>query len=322
MADRERNLPVGCGYGLLGLCCDACLYGPCRISPFDAPDSRTPCGGDRDWITAHNLKERVLLESLQAMAAFRRALERGPGPDSRIEPKCMEGMRRLLTPSSRKPSPLLDALYPEAAFPSLHALGFPSGSWMAELQDAAALGPPAKGNPEAILTDAIRLAAMALAAKALAQQLSSPAPEEIDILLPDTPSPFLLLIGDEDGLPDEGRGALMEQIDAACGRVARVCRLPRVSLVPAVARRVYARWGIPVSMTGSIAVVCSSALMPGLGALAAGFSLLPLPGYPIQGSPLVERFFTRDLKRRLGHAYLAVPPREDPCEALVRSLAS
>lgn len=320
MADREANHPVGCGYGLLGLCCHACLHGPCRRSPFDDSAGATLCRDDSDWIVASNLMERVALESLHAMAAFRNVLERGPGPGSRIEAGRLQEMKRLLSPFSREPSPLLQALYPEAAFPSLHTLGFPEGSWMAELQDATTVRPPAKRDPEAILTDALRLSAIALAAKALTRGLTGPTPEEIDIALPDPPSPFLLLIDHKDGLPDDGRGALMDRIDADCGKGVRIHRLPDVALLPSFARRVYARWGIPLSMTGSFAVLFSSSLIPGLGALAAGFSLLPFPGYPIQGSPAVEKFFTQDLKHQFGHAYLRVPPREDPCEAIMRSL--
>ncbi|MEW6334749.1 MAG: hypothetical protein AB1558_10800, partial [Thermodesulfobacteriota bacterium] len=96
-ADREGNHPVGCGYGLLGLCCDACLHGPCRISPFDEPGSVTLCGEGGDWIVANNLMERVSQESLHAMAAFRNALERGPAPGSRIEAGRLEAMKRLLS---------------------------------------------------------------------------------------------------------------------------------------------------------------------------------------------------------------------------------
>jgi hypothetical protein len=85
---------------------------------------------------------------------------------------------------------------------------------------------------------------------------------------------------------------------------------------------VFEKWGIPLSMTKSIAVVFSSSMIPGLGALALGFSLLSLPGYPIHGSPLVEKTLTQDLKRKFGHAYLTVPPREDPSEAVLRSFRS
>ncbi len=140
MADQKGVRPVACGYGLLGLCCDSCLQGPCRRSPFDEAGSGESCGEDSDWIVANNLMERVALESLQAMAAFREALERASGLEG-IEASRLEEMRLFLSPFSRGPSALLEAIYPERAFPTLHALGFPQGSWMAALLDAADRAP-------------------------------------------------------------------------------------------------------------------------------------------------------------------------------------
>ncbi|MDP1989609.1 MAG: hypothetical protein Q8K00_01195 [Syntrophales bacterium] len=322
MADQEGVRPVGCGYGLLGLCCVSCLRGPCRRSPFDDAGSGVFCGEDSDWIVAHNIMQRVSLESLQMMAAFRNDLEQASNPGSRIEASRLEEMRLFLSPFTRGPSPLLEPIYPERAFPTLHALGFPQGSWIATLLDAMTERPPARRDPEAILADALRLSAMALAVEGLTQELAGLPPEESDVALPDSPSPLLLLISDEGGLQDDGRDALMKKIDTACGKEARIYRLPHVTLLPSFARSVFTKWGIPISMTTSIAVVFSSSMIRGLGALALGFSSVSFPGYPIQGSPLVENYLTQDLKRQFGHAYLTVPPREDPCETILRSLRS
>ncbi len=322
MTDQEGVRPVGCGYGLLGLCCVSCLRGPCRRSPFDGAGSGNFCGGDSDWIVMNNIMQRVALESLQAMAAFRNTLERGAGPGGRIEASRLEEMKLFLSSFFRGPNALLEAIYPERAFPSLHALGFPRGSWLTALLDAAAGRPPARRDPEAILTDALRLSAMALAAEAQSWETAGSTPEEIDIALPDSPSPLLLLLSDGGDLQDDGREALMKEIETACRKEARIYRLPHVALLPSFARRVSTKWGIPVSMTRSIAVVFSSSMIRGLAALALGFSLVPFPGYPIQGSPLVEKYLTQDLKKKFGHAYLTVPPREEPCEAILRSLSS
>ena len=66
-------------------------------------------------------------------------------------------------------------------------------------------------SPEAILIDALCLSAMALAAEALSRELAGSPPDEIDVALPDSPSPLLLLISDEGGLQDEGREAIDEE---------------------------------------------------------------------------------------------------------------
>ena len=168
---------------------------------------------------------------------------------------------------------MLEALYPEQAFPSLHALGFPGGSWMTELLDAAAGRPPARREPEAILADALRLSAIALAAEALSRELAGPAPEE-DFTLPDSPSPLLVIVADETDRPDAERESLLKTIEAACGNEARIYRLPNVAPLPAFARAVFAKWGTPLSMTASTALVASSSMIRGLGALALGFSLV------------------------------------------------
>jgi len=266
--------------------------------------------------------ELVALESLQAMATFKDALERVSDPERQRETARLAAMKALLSPLSREGNVLLDILSPEQAFPFFHSSEVPVGSWMTTLLDAMSERPPARREPEAILADALRLSAMALAAETLARELDGPAHEEIDVDLPDTPSPVLLLISDEGGIQDDGREALMNEIDSACWKKARIYRLPNVALMPSIVRRVYAKWGIPVSMTRSIAVVFSSSMIRGLGALGLGFSLVSFPGYPIHGSPLVEKYLTQDLKRKFGHAYLRIPPREDLCEAILGSLRS
>jgi hypothetical protein len=315
MADREVSRPVGCGYGLLGLCCDSCLGGPCRKSPFGDDAGGTICGGDVDWMVANNLMERVLRESLQAMAAFRESLERAAG--SADAPR-REEMKLLLSPFSREENRLLETFYPEAAFPSLHALGAPRVSWMAELLSAAAGHPPARREPEAILADTLRLSAIALAAEALTRGLAGPAPAE-NFSLPEAPAPLLVIVDDETDRPDAARESLLTAIEAACGITAPILRMPGVASLPALARAVYAKWGLPLSMTGSTSVVASSSLIRGLGALALGFSLFSIPGYPVGGSARVEGYLTGKMRSSFGHAYLATLPREDAA-AVCRSL--
>ncbi|MBA4422550.1 MAG: hypothetical protein C0390_05525 [Syntrophus sp. (in: bacteria)] len=320
MADQEMMSPAACGYGLLGLCCVSCLKGPCRISPFDDAGSAGLCGEDRDWIVAHNIVQRVALESLPAMAAFRNALERASLPGSRIETQRLDEMKDLLSPFSRKENASLGRLYPEKAFPSLHAMGYPSGSWIAVLLDTITEHPSMTRSAEANLVDALRLSAMALGAEALSREISSSTTGEMDVALPDSPFPLLLLISDESAVPDDSRESLLDEIEASCRDEVRTYRLPHAALLPSFARRVFDQWGAPVSMTKSIAVVASSSITWGLGALALGFSLISLPGYPIQGSLLVENYLTEVLKRKFGHAYLFIPPREDLCDRILGSL--
>jgi hypothetical protein len=258
--------------------------------------------------------ERVLRESLQAMAAFRDGLERASIPEIGAETSRREEMEFLLSPFSRERSRLLEALYPEQAFPSLHALGFPRGSWMVELLDAAAGRPPARREPEEILADALRLSAIALAAEALSRETAGPVEE--DFTLPDSPAPLLIIVADE---KDAAQESPLKTIESTYAQTARIYRLPAGAL-PAFTRTVFAKWGIPLSTNRSTAVVASSSMTRGLGALALGFSLVSIPGYPIGGSARVGGYLTGQMANAFGHAYLRVTPREDLSETVLRSL--
>ena len=43
-----------CGFGQLGVCCNRCTLGPCRIDPFQNGPERGVCGADADLIIARN----------------------------------------------------------------------------------------------------------------------------------------------------------------------------------------------------------------------------------------------------------------------------
>jgi len=57
-----------CGYGLSGLCCSACLEGPCRISPFDRTTQKGKCGASADRLVAANLLRIIAAETAARLA--------------------------------------------------------------------------------------------------------------------------------------------------------------------------------------------------------------------------------------------------------------
>ncbi len=319
MADQETGCPPRCGYGLLGLCCTSCLLGPCRRSPFDEATGGRHCGEDSDWIVGHNIMEKVSRESLRAMASLRDALERAPVPTGAGQASRREEIQLLLSPFFRGKSALLETIYPERAFPFLHTLGSLPGSWSAALLDAVATRPGTR-DIEAQLQNSLHLAVMALAGEALLGELADPAPEETDLLLPEAPSPLLILLSDGDGLPTDGGDAALGEIEAFCREGVRIVKLQHMGQLPALGRTITERWGVPASLSGSLAVVASPSMLPGMGALALGFSLAALPGYPIQGSPRVEEYLTRHLKELSGQAYLALDPDEGLGTQIMRGL--
>ena len=57
--DRHDDLQPLCGFGELGLCCDVCYMGPCRIDPFGERALVGACGADAHLIVARNLARAV-----------------------------------------------------------------------------------------------------------------------------------------------------------------------------------------------------------------------------------------------------------------------
>ncbi|WP_321505061.1 anaerobic carbon-monoxide dehydrogenase catalytic subunit [uncultured Methanoregula sp.] len=51
LADQQPQ----CGFGQLGVCCNRCSMGPCRIEPFGKKPVRGVCGANADTIVARNL---------------------------------------------------------------------------------------------------------------------------------------------------------------------------------------------------------------------------------------------------------------------------
>jgi len=53
--DRLEAQQPQCGFGQLGVCCNSCKMGPCRIDPFEGGPQRGVCGADAHLIVARNL---------------------------------------------------------------------------------------------------------------------------------------------------------------------------------------------------------------------------------------------------------------------------
>lgn len=57
--DRYDSQQPHCGFGELGLCCDICYMGPCRIDPFGERAQLGACGADAHLIVARNMARAV-----------------------------------------------------------------------------------------------------------------------------------------------------------------------------------------------------------------------------------------------------------------------
>lgn len=83
--DRHDELKPLCGFGELGLCCDICYMGPCRIDPFGERAQVGACGADAHLIVARNLARAVASgaaahgdHAREVVEVLRAAAERGP----------------------------------------------------------------------------------------------------------------------------------------------------------------------------------------------------------------------------------------------------
>ena len=88
--DRHDDLKPLCGFGELGLCCDVCYMGPCRIDPFGERAQVGACGADLDFVRAH----MVALEIVGVLPADRDLeLEARAGQIDRARPFHREMLR-------------------------------------------------------------------------------------------------------------------------------------------------------------------------------------------------------------------------------------
>lgn len=83
--DRHDDLKPLCGFGELGLCCDVCYMGPCRIDPFGEGAQLGACGADAHLIVARNLARAVAVGAAahsdhgrEVVEVLRAAAEKGP----------------------------------------------------------------------------------------------------------------------------------------------------------------------------------------------------------------------------------------------------
>jgi carbon-monoxide dehydrogenase catalytic subunit len=83
--DRHDDLKPLCGFGELGLCCDICYMGPCRIDPFGEGAQLGACGADAHLIVARNLARAVASGAAahsdhgrEVVEVLRAAGEKGP----------------------------------------------------------------------------------------------------------------------------------------------------------------------------------------------------------------------------------------------------
>lgn len=99
--DRFALQQPQCGFGQLGICCNNCSMGPCRIDPFGGKTSLGVCGANVDTIVARNLLDDLSVgaaaHSDHGREVVQVLLETAEGHGQGYQIKDIEKLHRLAT---------------------------------------------------------------------------------------------------------------------------------------------------------------------------------------------------------------------------------
>jgi len=239
---------------------------------------------------------------------------------SRFAHYLLRESQKLLSPFSgpESPSPLLSSLYPEGAFPHVYRETILPDSLTNLIFDALSQGEKEPPAVHVILRQCLKISMVKLISEELRRDIDyltdgDPSPEMgtevLDVVedLPSEPLPVVVLLVRDDEFPEEFMSRATKELRQRLKGIARLIPLNTMRGLPSVGRGFFRKWSFPVNGMSAVAAVFSQSPASVLGALVCGFSVVSSPALPIHGSEVVERFFCKDLKEKLGSAY--VPPR-------------
>ena len=325
---KEKQSPP-CGYGVLGLCCSACLLGPCRISPFEKESRKGLCGDSADLTVAKNLLRMAGGETLLGLTSLREGAERLGGSKGRrsvdqekalidkyglgstfkgkgFRPSFLREIEKLISPLLGKRSPLLKNLFPERVFPYLYQDSFPPGSLIGFFLDSMKNGLTESSDIKKILDQCLSVSALHLICEEMRQDLDGVMKGEgfspPDSIVPH-PSPVILLLSDEKSSSREWIQRMAQELGVLFKGKASILSLKGMGTLPETGRRLSKESSLPVAEMKIITLISSPYLTWTLGALALGFTVISSPALPIHGSEKVEKFFSEDLQKKFGNTY-------------------
>jgi hypothetical protein len=215
-----------------------------------------------------------------------------------------------------RPSALLSSLYPEDAFPHIRRDTLLPESLITPIFDG--LSQEQKESPEVqgVLWQCLKTSMVAFICEELHRDvrflidgecLSKIEKEALDIAegLPADPLPVVILLFRDDDIPGEFIGRTTKELRQRLKGRGHLVPLKDVTGLPIIGREFFRKWSLPVNAVDAIAAVFSQSAGSVLGALACGFTVVSLPALPIHGSTVVEKFFSKDLKEKLGSAYVS-----------------
>jgi hypothetical protein len=307
-AEKGSEKLISCGYGLLGLCCSACLLGPCRLTPFEEEPSKGHCGDNRDRIVAGNLLRLAAREASLEIHALREAILK-VGDTTPAFPHINE-IKPLLSSFPENTGAWVSSLYPEKTFPGIRQIfgpeGFPPSSLINLLLDSDSIADNDSSDIEQILRQSIRLSLAALISAELRIRLGRSEAE-----LSSASERFLstsrhvLVHVSESGfssIPSLGRSG--DELRKQFEETAPVVSVREASVLAELGRKLYQKWGLPPVDLKAAVLICSRKVTSVLGALGLGYNVVSLPPLPLHGSARVEEFFSEEFRLLFGNAYL------------------
>jgi len=356
--EKEEKSPA-CGYGLLGLCCSACLFGPCRISPFEKDSEKGICGDVPDLMVAKNLLRVVTGEALEGLRCLKEATEslashnlskaskrriseekqksiiEKYGLPSHITGKALsrhlsKEVERLLSPSSQGQHTFLKNIFPKKVFPSLNQYPFPPRSLMDFLLDSMKIGLAKSSDVGEILWQSLQISIITIICEELrddvydlidGEGLSRRDAKVLDAIksLSSDLSPVMLLLEDERIPSKEWVYQMAQELEKLSKNKVLTLSLRGIGSLLEIGRRLSEKWVLPIGGMRIVVLISSPSATWTLGALALGFTVISTPSLPIHGSERVEKFFSEDLKKRFGNIYFPTW-REDLLNAVLEFL--
>ena len=333
------DVPV-CGFGLTGLCCSACLSGPCRISPFDKNSGRGKCGASAEQLVAGNLLRMIAAEASAHMAELARLINRvqpqkppfsasaadlftkydldaaavkQTGSASLMASE-MVGLLALNQPASEV-NPLLTRLYPKAAFPHFYNNGLlPSGSLLQTVLCAHQTGRFNAATIEDMLRLSLKVSLVDLVCRELLCDLRAvvdencvrkPKKRQDKIIKKLTPIPAaddILLLTDG----EQPSGWLDRETDMFRNAwEGTIIDITRPADLFGIARRFHQTCSYPIVDTSPLVIAVSPSPALICGILDCGYPVISCPGLPLFGSEYALKFFSEDLRRLTGSVYPA-----------------
>lgn len=341
--EKMKKESFSCGYGLLSLCCSRCLYGPCRISPFDRERTKTFCEEDGDLIVTKNILKQVVMESLEELKNIKKTIEEDNVKVNENTRESLEiirkikekyelssinskkelfsyfckNLRQFLSPFSGEKETLFDCLYPKKAFPYIYKKNLVSGSLssilfelMEELSKKSQdienfLDKCLKASLHIILSKEIRSDYQRLIFQEDLNAKQSDLLKKIEGFN-SNPFSFLILLMDKDCPFKEELNKVVKKFD----QMTNLIFTERINFLSMIGRELYKKWQKPLSEMKMLAIVSSKYVSSTLGALVLGFNVTSFPLLPIHGSKKVEGFFTKQLQNKFNNRYIIFKRKE------------